>query len=342
MTFPLISLGIRYEPGRLEILDQQVLPHEVRWLRVESVDAMIEAIQALKVRGAPLIGVAAALALAECGRAGTPMDQVWDAGVRLRGARPTAVNLMAAVDRMMASLPLGLARFIATAESIFREDQELCERIARNGAPLIEDGDSVLTHCNAGGLATAGIGTALGVIRVAHESGKKIHVYVDETRPLLQGGRLTAWELEKLGIPYTIICDNMAATLMRSGRIQKAIVGADRIAYNGDFANKVGTYGVAVLCRFHSVPFFVAGPRTTFDAQCPGGAEIPVELRAETEVLGLAAGLGGLRWSPAGAQAWNPSFDVTPSELVSAYVFEKGVVTQEDLKARSLGDWLKD
>lgn len=314
------SLGLCYEGGRLLVLDQQRLPREELWLECRSPEDMINCIRALKVRGAPLIGVAAALALAQYAESGTSMDLVREAAHGLRKARPTAVNLMAAVDRVVLShepRDLSVDFIVAQAERIFTEDVALCEGMAHHGSPLIEDGDHILTHCNTGGLATVGVGTALGVVRRAFEEGKRIHVYVDETRPLLQGARLTTWELEKLGIPYTLICDNMAPFVMSQGKIKKIFVGSDRIAANGDFANKVGTYGVAVAAKHHGIPFYVVAPSTTVDLQCPSGREIPIEEREPDEVR---AG-----FSPTQSPVYNPSFDVTPAALVTGIVLDRGV-----------------
>lgn len=309
-------MGLRHQDGKLLLLDQQLLPREEKWLDIRDPDQMIAAIRALKVRGAPLIGVAAAVALAIHAEGGANARELREVAGALRASRPTAVNLMAAIDRMLAALERD-EDLSNAAERIFDEDVELCERMAENGAALIEDGDGILTHCNTGGLATAGIGTALGAIRKAHEKGKRVHVYVDETRPLLQGARLTCWELKKLEIPHTLICDNMAAALMRAGRVRKIFVGADRIAANGDFANKVGTYGVAVLARHHGIAFHPVAPRTTVDLACPTGDDIPIEQRQASEVSGDAA--------PSGVSAWNPAFDVTPAALVSALVLDSGV-----------------
>jgi len=221
---------------------------------------------------------------------------------------------------------------VREAQAIFEEDVSLCEGMARHGAELIQDGEGLLTHCNTGGLATAGIGTALGVILRAHQQGKRIHVYADETRPLLQGGRLTAWELKRLGIPATLITDSMAALLLRDGKIQRVLVGSDRVAANGDFANKVGTYGLAVQARFHGVPFHPVAPFSTVDLACPEGAAIPIELREASEVRGY----GSLRWAPAGMPAWNPSFDVTPVDLVTSLVLDRGVFTSDQLRSGAL------
>ncbi|MEQ9363126.1 MAG: S-methyl-5-thioribose-1-phosphate isomerase, partial [Leptospirales bacterium] len=254
------STALKVDQDRLQILDQTRLPLEEVWLEISDPDEMIAAIRRLSVRGAPLISIAACASLAlyaeELEASGISredfLSNINETAERLRESRPTAVNLMLALDRMVFRAhaeSLSAAHLTRTAEATFEEDVVLCENIAKHGHELIQDGDSVLTHCNTGGLGTTGIGTAIGVIRRAHEVGKKIHVYVDETRPLLQGGRLTTWELERAGVPYTLICDNMAAGLMRDGKIQRAIVGADRVALNGDFANKVGTYNVAVICR---------------------------------------------------------------------------------------------
>jgi methylthioribose-1-phosphate isomerase len=324
---PFESLGLRHDGRTLWVLDQTQLPDAEAWLDGSDPSAMIALIQRLSVRGAPLIGVAAAASLACFAERGASASAYAAACAALRAARPTAVNLMWAMDRMrLASDP------IAEAEAIFAEDVRLCEGMAHHGAALIQDGEGILTHCNTGGLATAGIGTALGVIRRAHEQGKHIHVYADETRPLLQGGRLTAWELKKLGIPATLITDSMAALLLRDGKIQRVLVGSDRVAANGDFANKVGTYGVAVQARFHGVPFHPVAPFSTVDLACPHGAAIPIELRDPAEVRGY----GSWRWAPEGMPAWNPSFDVTPVGLITSLVLDDGVYTQEDLRAGAL------
>ena len=312
------SLGLRYEQGKLWVLDQTLLPREEQWLMVNTPDEMIEIIQRLAVRGAPLIGVAAALALAQYARREKDKEKIIEIARNLRQARPTAVNLAHAIDRMLKHLAIqGCEGLEREALAIFDEDVQLCERMAERGAAFIKDGDGIITHCNAGGLATVGIGTALGVIRKAHDQGKKIHVYVDETRPLLQGARITTWEMKKFGIPFTLICDNMAGALLRTGKVQAAFVGADRIAKNGDAANKIGTYGLAVLCHHHSIPFYVVAPRTTFDPQCRDGSQIPIEERNGAELRERA---------PHDAPVWNPAFDVTPRELITKVIFDDGVV----------------
>lgn len=310
------SLSIRELNGRLEVLDQTLLPAEERWVAVPDAETMIALIQKLAVRGAPLIGVAAALALAVEAEKGLSREVLLAKARALREARPTAVNLMNAMDRMIAAVNKGRVREEAVA--IYAEDVELCRKMAELAATFLNDGDGVLTHCNTGGLATAGVGTALGAIRAAHEAGKRLHVYVDETRPLLQGARLTAWELQKLGIPHTLICDNMAAPLMRDGKVQHVLVGADRIAVNGDVANKIGTYGLSVIAHHHRVPFMVVAPSTTLDPDCPSGKEIPIEERNADEVRAGKA--------PAGVAVWNPAFDVAPRELITRIVLEDRVL----------------
>ncbi len=327
------SISLRWSPERFEILDQTQLPTREVWEKIENVEQMIEAIKALKVRGAPLIGVAAALSLAQSAQKGSAQQLLLQQAKQLYEARPTAVNLMNAMDRMTAIIQniFSIDEVVRTAQNIFTEDVDLCDRIAENGKNLIQDGDSILTHCNTGGLATAGVGTALGIIRRAHEQGKKIHVYVDETRPLLQGGRLTAWELQKLNIPMTLITDNMAAHLMSLGKVNKIFVGSDRIATNGDFANKIGTYGVALAAHYHKVPFYVAAPFTTVDLDCPSGAQIPIEQRAPEEVWGFKGSQAEVFWAPQGTPTYNPAFDVTPHNLVTGWVLDQGLYTQKEI-----------
>lgn len=328
------SLGLEADIGEnkftLRLLDQTLLPREEKWLMIETNEQMIEAIKALRVRGAPLIGVAASLMIAKMARENHTPNELLKKAQALYDARPTAVNLMICVERMTRQIRdnFNTKKIKDLAVQIFNEDVALCEKIASNGAELIKDGDQILTHCNTGGLATAGVGTALGVIRKAHEQGKKIHVWIDETRPLLQGGRLTAWELQKLNIPCTLITDNMAAHLMSLKKITKAIVGSDRIAVNGDFANKIGTYSVAVNCHYHKIPFFVAAPYTTVDPKCINGKEIPIEQRNVKEVQGYAENL----WAPLNVNVYNPAFDVTPAELVSAWVLDKAVYYKKDIE----------
>jgi len=318
---PLSSLGLKFQNGQLSALDQTLLPHEEKWIDCRDPAHMVEMIQRLAVRGAPLIGVAAALAIARFAETGATKDAILLAAKKLRAARPTAVNLMAAMDRVVFSRDPSLLtadEMVREAEAIFEEDNILCRQMSERAAHLVNEGDNIITHCNTGGLVTTGIGTALGVIRLAHEQKKKIHVYVDETRPLLQGARLTTWELAKLGIPHTLICDNMAASLMGLGKVQKVFVGADRIARNGDFANKIGTYSLAVVAHHHKVPFYVVAPHTTFDAACPSGREIQIEQRGPDEVR---AGK-----SPEQCAVWNPAFDVTPRTLISGIVLDDRMI----------------
>jgi methylthioribose-1-phosphate isomerase len=300
---------------------------------------MVQHMRRLAVRGAPLIGVAAALSLATLAGTGATAPRIRKAAALLRQARPTAVNLMWAMDRMIAVLDRlqeteerPAERLGAEAEAIFQEDVALCEDMARHGLTLFERKEAVLTHCNSGGLATVGVGTALGVIIRAFEAGRVSHVFVDETRPLLQGARLTAWELGRRGIPHTLVTDSMAAILFRQRRVQRVLVGADRVARNGDVANKVGTYGLAVLARYHGVPFHVVAPSSTVDLACGVGEAIPIELRDEEEVRGF----GSLRWAPETTPAFNPAFDVTPAPLITSLVLDRGVVDWETLQSGGL------
>jgi len=331
------STSLRVNSEGLWILDQTQLPQREVWLESKNPGDMIQIIKELKVRGAPLIGVAASLQLARLVEQGTTEAEFTRSLQDLREARPTAVNLMNCLDRLKAAFSArGLAAVVDEAEAICNEDVSLCERMASYGAGLIHEGDSILTHCNTGGLATVGVGTALGAVIQAWQQRKKIHVYVDETRPLLQGGRLTTWELERSGIPYTLICDNMAAFLMQKEKVSKVMVGSDRIAMNGDFANKVGTYSLAVNAKFHGVPFYVVAPQTTVDEKCKHGGEIPVEERSSHEVRGVRGAFGEVEWSAPGATVWNPAFDVTPESLVTAWVLDRGVLTREDVARGAL------
>ncbi|EKY3245229.1 S-methyl-5-thioribose-1-phosphate isomerase [Cronobacter dublinensis] len=334
------TTSLRVVDNTLWILDQQALPQQKNWLPADTVDALIGHIHALRVRGAPLIGLSASLLLALLAEHGMTRDALGQALEVLRAARPTAVNLMNNLDRMKQALaqPDYATALGAEALRLVQEDRELCERIARAGSALVTPGSRLLTHCNTGGLATAGVGTALGVIARAHEEGNVANVWVDETRPLLQGGRLTAWELGELGVPYQLITDSMAASLMAQGLVDAVWVGADRIAANGDVANKIGTYSLAVLAQFHHVPFYVAAPQTTLDPACPNGAAIPIEQRAAAEVTGVAGSFGAVQWAPEEARVYNPAFDVTPASLISGWVLDGGVVTPEEVaKGRFAG-----
>ncbi len=306
---PTIELG----DGVVRLIDQRRLPDELVELECRTVEELCEAIRTLAVRGAPALGAAGAMGVALAAATGEPLDE---AAARLEATRPTAVNLAWGVRRALASDdPAAEARRIAA------EDVERNRRLGAHGAPLLGNGARVLTHCNTGSLACVGYGTALGVIRAAHEAGRSPSVWVDETRPVLQGARLTAWELLRLGIPFRLIADALAGALMAAGEVDAVIVGADRIAANGDVANKVGTYTLAVLASHHGIPFYVAAPVSTVDAATPTGADIPVESRAAEEVTEIA----GRRIAPAGAEAENRAFDVTPAQLVTAYITEDGV-----------------
>ena len=328
--------AVRWSPSgdAVRIIDQRCLPGEYVECDLRSVDQICEAIRTLAVRGAPAIGICGAM-----GVVAALLDHEMEApsffrerlrvvASEIREARPTAVNLAWAVDRMtaVARSVVGsngevLAALRNEATTILDEDRAMCEAIGANGLALLFDGVRVLTHCNAGALATGGIGTALAPIYVAVRAGLRVAVYADETRPLMQGSRLTAWELTRAGIPVTVIADNMAASLMRAGAIDLCIVGADRIAANGDVANKIGTYGVAVLARHHGIPFYVAAPTSTIDAATPTGDAIVIEQRRRDEV---AAPFGRLL-APNDAAVYNPAFDVTPAELVTAIVTDRGV-----------------
>lgn len=332
------TTSLRVADNRLWILDQQALPARSDWLAVDSVDELVACIQALKVRGAPLIGLSASLLLALLAQRGSERQALAQGLTTLRASRPTAVNLMNNLDRMRQALAAEDYReaMVREALALVEEDRQLCDRIARAGSELVTPGSRLLTHCNTGGLATAGVGTALGVIAHAWREGRVQQVWVDETRPLLQGGRLTAWELGELGVPYRLICDSMAASLMAKGEVDAVWVGADRIAANGDVANKIGTYGLAVLARWHQIPFYVAAPRTTLDPDCPDGTAIPVEQRAAQEITGVAGSFGAVRWAPEQAEVYNPAFDVTPAGLISGWVLDSGVVTPQQVRDGAL------
>ncbi len=328
---------IEWSDGKLRIIDQTLLPGEYCVIELPSTESVWHAIKRLQVRGAPAIGIAAAFGLLVALKEKRPATGaaaravVNEAADYLATSRPTAVNLFWALDRMRRALDATPkqssaseieARLESEAIRILEEDRERCRAIGSHGASLIAPGSGVLTHCNAGGLATADYGTALAVLFTAHENGVPFQVFADETRPLLQGARLTAWELQNAGIDVTLICDNMAAQVMREDKVQLVVVGADRIASNGDTANKIGTYGVAVLAHAHGIPFYVAAPTSTIDTALQSGDEIPIEQRDREEIV---------RWkdavtAPEGVAVYNPAFDVTPAKYIAGIITERGIL----------------
>ncbi|MDA8337260.1 MAG: S-methyl-5-thioribose-1-phosphate isomerase [Peptococcaceae bacterium] len=325
--------SLRWEGDALVILDQTRLPDEVSYITTADYRVVAGAIKDLKVRGAPAIGAAAAFALVLGAREalGSPRfrERVREVAAELTATRPTAVNLRWAVSRLLECLSENQAcdrdlvdRLALEARAVFQEDVEGNRRLGRYGQTLVPQGSRILTHCNAGALATSGYGTALGVVRAAVEAGKKVTVYAGETRPLLQGARLTVWELVSEGVETFLVTDSMAGWLMAKGMVDLVLLGADRIAGNGDVANKIGTYSLAVLAAAHGMPFYVAAPVSTLDLSLASGAEIPIEERAESEVTGF----GGRRTAPAGVRVFNPAFDVTPARLVTAIITDRGVV----------------
>jgi methylthioribose-1-phosphate isomerase len=333
---------IEWKNGQVVMIDQRVLPREEKYPAFSTAEEVAQAIEQMVIRGAPAIGVAAAMGVALGAREAAArggknflagFNQVCD---RMSKTRPTAVNLFWAIERMKrlveehkAESPARIAELCeAEAKAMREEDIAINRQMGKNGARFLADGDTVLTHCNAGALATAGYGTALGVIRAAVEAGKKLKVIADETRPFLQGARLTAWELHKDGIPVTVICDDMAGSLMQKGMIQKVIVGADRVARNGDAANKIGTYPLSVLAKAHRVPFYVAAPISTIDLKCKTGAGIPIEQRNPREVTHVFSEA----ITPAGVPVLNPAFDVTPAKNISSLITERGVAEPPSVK----------
>jgi methylthioribose-1-phosphate isomerase len=331
--------------GCLELIDQRKLPLSFDKLQCGTKEQLYEAIKTLAVRGAPAIGVAAGfgicLAMQQVPDRATlanALSYLAESADFLASSRPTAVNLFWALERMKkcaqdffsvnsdASIPGLRRRLLDEAHQICDEDKQMCKAIGRNGQKFIQDGFAILTHCNAGALATAGQGTALSVVYEAHRSGKKIHVYVDETRPLLQGARLAAWELTQAGIDATLICDNMAGFLFKQSKIDAVITGADRIAANGDTANKIGTFGLSVLAKEHGVPFYIAAPSSTFDLNIKTGAEIPIEERNPEELSRFA----GTTIAPEGIKVYNPAFDVTDAANITAIITETGVIEKPD------------
>ncbi|MCC6608243.1 MAG: S-methyl-5-thioribose-1-phosphate isomerase [Burkholderiales bacterium] len=337
---------LRWTGHRLELIDQRALPQRLEYVACASAAETAAAIRDMVVRGAPAIGCAAAFGVAlEAARLRDASDVARAEGMHqafaaLRASRPTAVNLFWALDRMQAVLASVAGRSgaeiaaaaAAEAQRISAEDIEINRAMGRHGAALVRDGARIMTHCNAGALATAGYGTALGVVRAARDAGKRISVIANETRPFLQGARLTAWELVQERIPVTLVTDGMAGHLMQTGKVDLVVVGADRVAANGDVANKIGTYTLAVLAARHRLPFYVAAPCSTIDLSIRGGDAIPIEERPPGEVTGFR----GVRWAPDGVAVANPAFDVTPAELVTALITERGVVqppTEAGLRA---------
>lgn len=318
-----------WRDDHLLVLDQRQLPLKEEYLKLKTVDDVAGAIYSLSVRGAPLIGIVAAYGLCLLPE---PEDERSFEGAcrKLKSVRPTAVNLSWAIDRMAdrwkkESGKSDLRRaLIEEASRVHREDRDMCDRIGAVGNEIVPDSCRILTHCNAGALATGGIGTALGVIYTAFFAGKKIEVWVDETRPVLQGARLTAWELSRAGVPLKVISDNAAGYLMSIKKIDLVITGADRIAGNLDVANKIGTFGLAVLADYHNIPFYVAAPSSTFDSGCPDGASIKVELRDSSEVTNMPGG----QVAPPETEAFNPAFDITPHELIRGIITENGLLTE--------------
>lgn len=338
---------VEWKNGAVCLLDQSKLPGTVEFLDCHDYYTVADAIRTLKVRGAPAIGVTAAMGVALGAQTINATDYLtFSQGVlkichELAATRPTAVNLFWAIERMKRKLESLRAQPVASikqalileSQAILEEDIALCKTMGQHGAELIRDGETILTHCNAGSLATAGYGTALGVIRSAWEQGKKINVIADETRPVLQGARLTAWELMQDQIPVTLITDNMAGSLMRQGKIHLCVVGADRIAANGDVANKIGTYSVAILAKAHNIPFYVAAPYSTIDLNTKSGDAIPIEQRNPSEVTTIH---GSHPVAPKDVPVYNPAFDVTPAELITGIITERGVFKPQEIREQFL------
>lgn len=327
---------IQWKNDSLILLDQTLLPTETKFLELTTAEEVWEAIRVLRVRGAPVIGLAAAFGmyLGIRNKAELSFDSFWvhaqKVGEYLNSSRPTAVNLRWAVERILAlvqkqiniSVDQIIRNVLKECQQMIAEDHEVCLAIGAHGLGVLKSGNTVLTHCNAGGLVTAKYGTALAPVYAAHRKGMKIAVFADETRPLLQGARLTAFELQRAGVPVTVICDNMAATVMAQRKVDLVMVGADRVTRSGDFANKIGTYGVAILAKEHGIPFYCAAPRSSFDLTLEHGSQIPIEERNAEEIThGF-----GKQTAPSGVNVFNPAFDVTPHRYVSAFITEKGMI----------------
>jgi methylthioribose-1-phosphate isomerase len=339
---------ILWKSDHIELIDQVKLPEKLEYIRCYDIETLGEAIRNLSIRGAPALGIAAAMGIAltainsEAETTEELLKELWKTREYIASTRPTAVNLFWALDRIM-SIAMSVSgnvddlknALVNEAQKIACEDEKMCRAIGDNGAEIVREGWNILHHCNTGFLATGDYGTALGVIRSAHRQGKKIHVWVDETRPLLQGARLTAWELSQDGIPYTLVADNMAGTLMKQGKVDMVVVGADRITASGDVANKIGTYSLAVLAKFHNIPFYSAAPFSTIDLSIKTGDEIVIEERKSEELTHFM----GVPSAPADAVVYNPAFDVTPHELVTGIITEKGVITPPfDRKLERMAD----
>ena len=344
-------ITLRWADGQIVMIDQRILPMTVSYVSADSADSVARAITDMVIRGAPAIGCAAAYGIAlEALRLQNESKEQFEQGMRvafevLAKSRPTAVNLFWALDRMQAALQSidstdqkKVAEYLLDqAHLILADDVRINQRLGAYGAALLKSGDRVMTHCNAGALATAGYGTALGVIRAAVSEGKNISVIVNETRPFLQGARLTAWEMVQENIPATLITDNMAGFMMQAGEVNAVVVGADRVSANGDVANKIGTYMIAVLAKRHNIPFYVACPISTIDLSLEKGSDIEIEERSADEVRGFREN----HWAAEGVAIRNPSFDVTPAELVTGLITEKGVVSSDDLKRGALGQFVR-
>ncbi len=335
MSFLFESLSLKYNQTELHVLDQTLLPHEEKWISIQTPDEAIICIQNLQVRGAPFISLVAAISFSQWVLENSPNEeQMLQCLQNLYESRPTAVNLENIIKRFKNFIQnkLTSSDFFDRAHQMVLEDKALCEKMSHHGAEVLSTYYNILTHCNTGQLATAGIGTALGAINIRQQNSPDIHVWVDETRPLLQGGRLTTWELGKLHIPYTLICDNMAASLMYQSKVDHIIIGADRVLPSGAITNKIGSYGLAVLAKHHNIPFTVVAPSTTCDKNLTEISDIPIEQRPPHEVRGFAIGKDSkISWAPVDSHTHNPSFDTVPPELISYWVTEHGRFSNQDI-----------
>lgn len=332
----LIGTSIKYQNKLLYVLDQRLLPQQICWRTCKTIDDMAHMISTLQIRGAPLIGIGACLILAHLAEQGMSDAELYAGAEQLSATRPTAVNLGNCMQKVQMILQHASAgNIVEYTEALFEEDSRLCKKIAHYGAALIPDKANILTHCNTGSLATAGTGTAMGVVRKAKEQGKDIHLWISETRPLLQGARLTSWEAARSDIAHTLICDNTAAMLMSQKKIDQVWVGCDRVAANGDTANKIGTYALAVSAAFHNIPFYVAAPYTSLDNTCLDGKHIQIEERDAAEVQGISSYTGTMRWAIRQTPVYNPAFDITPAELITGWVLDSGIYTQEQIVKNS-------